>query len=313
MRADGGHEDEEHVAQEGDEHAVGGVVRQPALPQGAAAQQAREHEPQAAEHEPGAGAAGDAQLLTAIDGQIVAQHSEAVAEEHHVGGQQPSAQQEEAVEGETGARGCGCGGARRCGRAAVGHGGVDEEPEGGDGQCEPEEEPEMVGLRIDEDGEGGGEGHGQVVGQSVVAYSLVAARGGQHVDGYGGVGHGDGAEGSAVQRAHDGEQQEAGGGQVSGKEDGEGGVGHEEHRLAREGVDQIAAEGAEQECGEGVAREHQPDGVLRGAEGLVEIEGQQGGEQVEGEEERKVGGHHLAVVGVPEWFHRWCHWAGRAA
>ena len=103
-----------------------------------------------------------------------------------------------------------------------------------------------------------------------------------------------------MQCAHYGKQQQGGCCQVAGKEDGEGGKTNHQHRLAGEGVDEIAAEGAEQQCRNGIARQHETYHVLRGTKMLAQIERQQWCEYVEGEEEGEIGHHHLAVVAVPE-------------
>ncbi|MCH5312720.1 MAG: hypothetical protein J1E57_12375, partial [Prevotella sp.] len=50
--------------------------------------------------------------------------------------------------------------------------------------------------------------------------------------------------------------------------------------------------------------QHQPDDILRRPEMLTQIERQQRGQHIEGEEQREVRRHHLAVVSVPEPFHQ---------
>ena len=64
-----------------------------------------------------------------------------------------------------------------------------------------------MGFAIDEEGKGGRYGHSQIVAQSVIADTFVTSRGGQHIDGYGGIGYGDGSEGSSMQGADDGEKE----------------------------------------------------------------------------------------------------------
>ena len=88
-----------------------------------------------------------------------------------------------------------------------GDGGIDDESEGSYSEGQPEQQLEVVGLAIDEEGKSGRYGHSQIVAQSVIANAFVASRGGQHIDGYGGIGHGDGSEGSSMQGADDGEKE----------------------------------------------------------------------------------------------------------
>ena len=56
----------------------------------------------------------------------------------------------------------------------------------------PEQEREIAGGLIYPDACRGSDGHGQIIAQAVEAHPLVAARGGERVDGGCGVGHGGG-------------------------------------------------------------------------------------------------------------------------
>ena len=103
-----------------------------------------------------------------------------------------------------------------------------------------------------------------------------------------------------MQRAHDGEHEQGRGCQIAGKEDGKGSEGYHEHRFAGKRVDHIAAERTYQQGCDGVARQYQSDDILSGAEVLAEVERQQRREHVEGEKQRKVGRHHLAIIPIPE-------------
>ena len=64
-----------------------------------------------------------------------------------------------------------------------------------------------MGVTIEEDADRGRDSHSQIVGHSVIADAFGTSAGGQHVDGNGRVGHGEGAKGAAMQCADDGEQQ----------------------------------------------------------------------------------------------------------
>ena len=124
----------------------------------------------------------------------------------------------------------------------------------------------------------------------------------QHVYGARAVGHGDGTERAAVQRAADGEHEYGAGGYVAGEAHEEGREARHEHFLARETVHHVAAERAHDECRHGVAAQHYAYNVLSRAERLAEVQRQQRREQVEGEVEQEVGGHDLHVLLVPKYF-----------
>lgn len=174
-------------------------MRQPALPQGLPALQARRHQPDAAEHEVGARAPRDAHHLLAVDGHIVAQHAEAEAESHHVEAEKPATHEEETVPREL---------------RLVAHNlllrktdrRVDPPPYAGHDEGYPEEQLEAVGNLIKEDADGRGDGHREIVAQTVIADALSAATGGQHIDGCRRVGHRQSTEGAAVERPDDRKQ-----------------------------------------------------------------------------------------------------------
>ena len=148
------------------------------------------------------------------------------------------------------------------------------------------------------------DGHSQIVAQPVVAYALGAAARGQHIDGYGAVGHGNGAEGCAMQGAHNGEEQQCASHQIACKEDEKQEKAHHEHLLARETVHHIAAEGAHEHGGDRVARKHQSNHILGGAKAFAQVERQQRGEQIEGEKQQEIGCHHLDEITVPQYVFR---------
>ena len=78
-----------------------------------------------------------------------------------------------------------------------------------------------------------------------------------------------------MQCAHDGEQQQRSCSEIACKEDGEGGIAHHQYCLAGEGINEIAAERTEQQCRDGVSRQHQSYHVLCGPESLTQVERQQ--------------------------------------
>ena len=181
--------------------------------------------------------------------------------------------------------------------------GIDEPSEAGHDEGQPEEELEAGGELVDEDADGGRDGHSEVVGEAVVADALGTSAGGQHVDGDSRIGDGQGAEGPAVERADDSEQQQSGRGKIAGKEDGEGAEADHQHRLTGEGVDDVTAKRSAQQSRDGVAREHEADHVLCCAEVFTQIERQQWSQDIECEEQREVRYHHLDIVPIPKPVH----------
>ena len=126
----------------------------------------------------------------------------------------------------------------------------------------------------------------------------------QHVDGDGAVGHGGGAKRRAVHCAHNGEHKQRARHNVSGKEGEKQKIAHQQHLLARKTIDQKTAERPEKQRRERVTRQHQPDGVLVGAESVAQVEWQQRRQQHKRKENHKVGAPNLYVVAVPEF--RFC-------
>lgn len=99
----------------------------------------------------------------------------------------------------------------------------------------------------------GADGHGDVVGQAVVAQSFAATRGGHDVDDDGIAAYGDHAERYAVDDAEDDEQGERACYEVSGKHGGEDEIGQQIEGFAGKGVEQIAREGTDAQGCNGVA------------------------------------------------------------
>ena len=101
----------------------------------------------------------------------------------------------------------------------------------------------------------------------------------------------------------DGEQKQGGGEDVAGKQDGEAGEAHHKHLLSWKGIDEVSAEGSEEHGHDGVARQHSPYHILGCPEMFAEVDGQERCEEVEGEKEREICYHHLAIVLIPKSFH----------
>ena len=221
-------------------------MRESPFAQRLAALQARGNQTDGAEQEIGACAARDAHHLLAVDGQVVAQHTEAEAKGHHIESEQPATNEEEAVPREF---------------RLVAHDllvreldrRIDEPARTGHDKSQPEEQFEAVGIFVDEDADGGRNGHREVVAQPVVADTLSTTAGGQHVDGRRRVGHGKRAEGTTMKCTHNRKQQQGGSRQIASKEDGEGAEADHQYRAAGEGIDEITAEGTEEERRDGIA------------------------------------------------------------
>lgn len=273
--------------------ALHGVFGQQPAAQLAGAVEARDHEAAREDGEEDAGAVGDAHLFFGVDGHIVRHHAPAEAEKEDVECHEPCAGEEKVVETHwrfplhrPAARQLYGGGASE---ACQSH-----------RERDPEQEREIAGSLIDPYACRGGDGHGQVVAQAVEAHPLVAARGGERVDSGCRVGNGGGAEGEAVERAHDGKHQQRACADIPRKTYEKEEKAAHKHLLAVETVDDKTAEWAHYQRRYHIARQHQADHVLRGAELLVEIYRQQGCQQIEGEEHHEIAGHGHAIVAVPQ-------------
>ena len=119
-----------------------------ALTERLAALQSREDESYRAQHEPRACAACDAHHLLAVDGEVVAQHAEAKAEEHHVDAYQPASYKEETVGAELPVS------SFHVFLSAFDRR-IDCHAEACHEQGNPEQQVERLGVAIDEDADGG--------------------------------------------------------------------------------------------------------------------------------------------------------------
>ena len=81
-------------------------MRDTPVSQGLSALQPREDQADGTEHEIGPSTTRDAQHLLTIDGEIIAEHTEAEAERHHIQAQEPATQEEEAIPGELAGTSC---------------------------------------------------------------------------------------------------------------------------------------------------------------------------------------------------------------
>ena len=153
---------------------------------------------------------------------------------------------------------------------------------------------------MEEETRHGADGHGQVVGQAVVAQAFAASGGGHDVDDDGVAAHRHHAERHAVNDAEEDEERQGARHHVAAKHGGEEEVGQQVEGLAGKGVQQVAGEGADAEGGNGVAGEHHADGGLVGSELFQQIEGQDRHQLPEAEEQQEVGGNDAAVA----WSHQ---------
>ena len=156
-----------------------------------------------------------------------------------------------------------------------------------------------MGIAVDEDGDGGSDGHCQVVRQPVVADAFRTTRRRQYIYSHCGIGYRQRTKGPSVKCSHNGEQQQRGCCQITNKEQREESETDHQYHLARKGVDHESAERTKHQCRDGIAGENQSDNILGGTEMLAQIERQQGCQLVEGKEQCEVGCHHLAIVPIP--------------
>ena len=297
MRGD----DEHRVSDRGNQDSDACMTGQLALSQRFATLQPRQDQSEGEQQEEGAGPAGDAHNLFAVDGQIVAQHAVAKSETDHVNANEPSSQEEETVEGNLLLVGHGCSFWQL-------HRSRDRHAYQGEKQRDDEQDVKVSEVFVEGDADRGRDGGGNVVAQPVIADALVAARGGQHVDGNGGIGHGARPERSAVESAHHGEERQSARQQIETVEYETQQHKENQHLLPVERIDDISAERPEQQRGHGIARQYQANDVFCRAEMLAQVDGEQRCEDVEGEEQRKVRYHHLDILFVPKsLFFRWCH------
>ena len=138
--------------------------------------------------------------------------------------------------------------------------------------------------------------HGRVVGQTVVAQTLAAARGRHDVDDHRVAPDRDGAEGQAVDDAQQDEERQRAADDVARKDGGEHEVRQQVQRLARKGVEQVARERAYQQGRHGVAAQDDADDALLAGEVFLQVEGEHGHQQPEPEVKQKVGREHTEVA-----------------
>lgn len=110
-----------------------------------------------------------------------------------------------------------------------------------------------------------------VVAQAVVADTLRAAFGVEHVYGHGATGYGCGAEGASVQCTYGGEEYERTCDEIPCEEQREGKVTYQQHLLAGESVDDKAAEGTHGQRREGVSAQYDSYHSLAGRECVAQV------------------------------------------
>ena len=175
--------------------------------------------------------------LAGIHGHVVGRHAVGDGQEQEAGSGRQTLEQDEAVE--------------RDGVALHGRlvGCLDQRGATETGQARTQrgaEYPRVADARIvQEEACHGADGHGDVVGQSVVAQPFAAARRGHDVDDHRVAAHRHHAERHAVDDAQGDEEGQGAGQQIAPEDGREDEVGHQVEGLAGERVEQVAREGAD--------------------------------------------------------------------
>ncbi len=261
------HPSEQQVSAHRNRHAECSILDDFTLPQRTASGQPRENQPDGQQQKEQPCTSGDTQFLFAVDGNVgrhdpirksVANHSEALA---------PTFQQKEPVERE--------GRPVFHGRTRWQTQGRIDDPSDSCQQQRQRKKP-IVAMDGSVDGQcdGRADGRRDIVAQSVVADALRTARRGQHIDSHRAVGNGRKAERRSVQRTHDGEKEQRPRCQITGEEERKKEIADQQHRLTRKRIDHIAAQHPHRQSRKRIARQHDADSLLVGAERLAEVERQ---------------------------------------
>ena len=237
---------------------------EPPLAQGLASLQARENKTGGQEDEVSACAARRAQMLLAVDGEIVAQNAPANAKETHVGCKEPAFQQEKPVPRDGGDI------PHDLPLGQLDGGGIQKAYARHD-ESQPKEDFKVVHIMIDEYAYGGCKCRCEVVAYPVIAYTLAPPGGRKHINRHRTVGHSGCTERRTVQGAEDGEHDQAPCQRISAKQKEVGEQAQQQHLLAGEAVNEEAAERTHQQCQQRIAGKNQPYHILGGMEGLTQI------------------------------------------
>ena len=263
------HTGKEQVATQSHRNANSGILMNQATAEGATARQARQNQANRKQHKEEARTLRDAQLLLAINSQVGREDTIRDGKADHADTGTPPLLQDKVVERYRGF-------ILHLGARFQLQGRVNTKADEGDHQGNPKQHIVAMAHTINHECDRRADGRGDVVRKAVVADTLGTARGVQYINGHRTVRDGRSPEGCAMQRADNGKQEERPCHQIARKEGGEQKVAHQQHRASREGIDEIAAKGANQKGRERIARQHKANHLLIGREGIGQVKGQEG-------------------------------------
>ena len=111
-----------------------------------------------------------------------------------------------------------------------------------------------MSVPVDIEAYGGSQCHGQIIAKAIIPNAFVAAAFGQRVDGHRRIGNGKSTKGTAMEGAHYAKQQQGAGRKITAKEQEKEEKAEQQNLSAGKGVYKIAADGAEEQCCDGIAR-----------------------------------------------------------
>ena len=105
-----------------------------------------------------------------------------------------------------------------------------------------------------------------------------------------------------MQGANNGKKHQCAGNDVSGKKQEKQEIAKQQHPLSRKTVHDVSAENPCDKCHDGVARKYDADGLLVCIESVGKINGEQGCEQHEREENHEIGNPDFQIIAIPQFF-----------
>ena len=157
-------------------------------------------------------------------------------------------------------------------------GGADDESDEGDDDGEPEEEGVAVGEVENPERYGWTDGGCDVVAEAVIANSFCSPCWVEYIDGHSGSSHGGCSEGDTMEGAEDGKECDGCGDEVACRDSCEEEIEDDEDDLTWKGIDEVPANGTDEQSSQGIAREDYTYGFLVRSEVVAEVEWEQGHE-----------------------------------
>lgn len=132
------------------------------------------------------------------------------------------------------------------------------------------------------------DGHGDVIGETVVSQRLAAPRRGGDVDNQRIAGHGHGTERETVHDAQDDENGKRTGDDVAGENTRKDEIGEDIERLAGECIQQVTGKGTYRQCGKRIAGKSDAHRRASGMEDLRQVERENRHQKIESEIKQKI-------------------------